>query len=98
MPHLLSLIREDVATVLERDPAAKSRLEVYLCYSGLHAVWFYRVNHWLWNHGFFLLARWLSQTARFLTGIEIHPGAKIGAPVFHRSRHGRGDWRDCHCR
>jgi serine acetyltransferase len=64
MPHLVSLIREDVATVLERDPAAKSRLEVYLCYSGLHAVWFYRMNHWLWNHNFFLLARWLSQVAR----------------------------------
>jgi serine O-acetyltransferase len=82
MPHLLSLIREDVATVLERDPAAKSRLEVYLCYSGLHAVWFYRMNHWLWNHGFFLLARWLSQVARLLTGIEIHPGAKIGRRLF----------------
>src|SRR5450755_3904658 len=82
MPHLLSLIREDVATVLERDPAAKSRLEVYLCYSGLHAVWFYRMNHWLWNHGFFLLARWLSQVARLLTAIEIHPGAKIGRRLF----------------
>ena len=82
MPHLLSLIREDVATVLERDPAAKSWLEVYLCYSGLHAVWFYRMNHWLWNHGFFLLARWLSQVARFLTGIEIHPGARIGRRFF----------------
>ncbi len=82
MPHLLSLIREDVATVLERDPAAKSRLEVYLCYSGLHAIWFYRMNHWLWNHGFRLLARWLSQTARFLTGIEIHPGAQIGRRFF----------------
>jgi len=68
--------------VLERDPAAKSRLEVYLCYSGLHAVWFYRVNHWLWNHGFFLLARWLSQVARFLTAIEIHPGAKIARRLF----------------
>jgi len=82
MPHLLSLIREDVSTVLERDPAAKSRLEVYLCYSGLHAVWFYRMNHWLWNHGFLLLARWLSQTARFLTGTEIHPGAQIGHRLF----------------
>src|SRR5271166_1361261 len=82
MPHLLSLIREDVATVLERDPAAKSRLEVYLCYSGLHAMWFYRTNHWLWNHGFFLLARWLSQVARWLTGIEIHPGAQIGRRFF----------------
>jgi len=78
MPHLLSLIREDVANVVEHDPAAKSRLEVFLCYSGLHAVWFYRMNHWLWNHGLFLLARILSQVARFLTGIEIHPAAKIG--------------------
>jgi len=82
MPHFAALIREDVATVLERDPAARSRLEVFLCYSGLHAVWFYRMNHWLWNHGFLLLARWLSQVARFLTGIEIHPGAKIGRRLF----------------
>jgi serine O-acetyltransferase len=82
MPRLLSLIREDVATVLERDPAAKSRLEVYLCYAGLHAVWFYRMNHWLWNRNFFLLARWLSQVARLLTAIEIHPGAKIGRRLF----------------
>src|ERR1051325_7281648 len=82
MPHLLSLIREDVATVLDRDPAAKSRLEIFLCYSGLHAVWFYRINHWLWNHRLFLLGRWLSQVARFLTGIEIHPGAKIGRRFF----------------
>src|SRR5450755_3810395 len=82
MPHLLSLIREDVATVQERDPAAKSRLEIYLCYAGLHAVWFYRMNHWLWNHNFLLLARWLSQVARLLTGIEIHPGAQIGRRLF----------------
>lgn len=82
MPHLAALIREDVATVLERDPAAKSRTEVFLCYSGLHAVWFYRMNHWLWNHGFFLLGRFLSQVARFLTGIEIHPAAKIGRRLF----------------
>jgi len=82
MPHLLSLVREDVTTVLERDPAARSRLEVFLCYSGLHAVWFYRINHWLWNHRFFLLGRFLSQIARWLTGIEIHPGAKIGRRLF----------------
>ena len=82
MSHLTDLIREDVVTVLERDPAAKSRLEVFLCYSGLHAVWFYRINHWLWNHNFFLLGRWLSQVARFLTGIEIHPGAEIGRRLF----------------
>jgi serine O-acetyltransferase len=82
MPHLLSLIREDVANVMESDPAAKSRVEVILCYAGLHAVWFYRVNHWLWNHSLGLAARWLSQVARFLTGIEIHPGAKIGRRLF----------------
>src|SRR5712671_8027804 len=82
MPHLLSLIREDMANVLEHDPAARSRLEVLLCYSGLHVMWFYRMNHWLWNHGLFLLARWLSQVARLLTGIEIHPAAKIGRRLF----------------
>jgi serine O-acetyltransferase len=82
MPHLLALIREDVANVMEHDPAAKSRLEVFLCYAGLHAVWFYRMNHWLWNHGVFLAARWLSQVARLLTGVEIHPGAKIGRRLF----------------
>src|ERR1700751_4488218 len=82
MPHLLSLIREDVTNVMDHDPAAKSRLEVFFCYAGLHAVWFYRMNHWLWDHGLFLVARWLSQVARLLTGIEIHPGAKIGRRLF----------------
>lgn len=76
------MIREDLATVLERDPAAKSRLEVLLCYSGLHALWLYRINYWLWNCHFLLLARWLSQVGRLLTGIEIHPGAKIGKRLF----------------
>ncbi len=88
MPHMLSLIREDVANVMEHDPAAKSRLEVYLCYAGLHAVWFYRINHWLWNHGAFLLGRMLSQAARFLNGIEIHPGAEIGRRLFIDHGHG----------
>lgn len=82
MPHLLASIREDVATVMEHDPAAKSRMEVFLLYSGLHAVWFYRINHWLWNHGWLFVARWFSEIARFLTGIEIHPGAKIGRRLF----------------
>ncbi|HEY3971743.1 MAG TPA: serine O-acetyltransferase EpsC [Candidatus Sulfotelmatobacter sp.] len=82
MPQLFSLIREDVANVAEHDPAAKSRLEVFLCYAGLHAVWFYRLNHWMWNHGLLLLARMSSQFARFLTGIEIHPGAEIGRRLF----------------
>jgi serine O-acetyltransferase len=88
MPDPLSLIREDVANVLEHDPAARSRLEIYLCYSGLHALWFYRCNHYLWSHNFFLLARWLSQVARFLTGIEIHPGAQIGRRFFIDHGHG----------
>jgi serine O-acetyltransferase len=82
MPSLLTLIREDIHTVMEHDPAAKSRLEVFLCYAGLHAVWFYRVNHWLWDHRFLLLARWLSQVGRLLTGIEIHPAAKVGRRLF----------------
>jgi serine O-acetyltransferase len=82
MPHLISLIREDVTNVMDHDPAAKSRREVLLCYAGLHAVWFYRMNHWLWNHGLFLLARWLSEVARWLTGIEIHPGARLGRRLF----------------
>lgn len=75
-------LREDVASVFERDPAAKSVLEVLLCYSGLHALWFHRFNHWLWTHHLRLLARWLSQVGRLLTGIEIHPGAQIGRRLF----------------
>jgi serine O-acetyltransferase len=82
MPGLLALIREDVNTVVELDPAARSRLEVLLCYAGLHAVWSYRITHWFWSHGFFLIGRWLSQVVRFGTGIEIHPGAEIGRRLF----------------
>jgi serine O-acetyltransferase len=75
-------MREDVASVLENDPAARSKLEVVLCYAGLHAVWFHRVNHWLWNRDLQLLARWMSQLARLMTGIEIHPAAQIGRRLF----------------
>jgi serine O-acetyltransferase len=82
MEHLLSYIREDLAAVLENDPAARSRFEVFLLYSGLHAIWFQRITHWLWNHKFLFLARLLSQFARWLTGIEIHPGAQIGRRLF----------------
>jgi len=74
--------RDDIAWILQNDPAAKSAFEVVLCYSGLHALWFYRANNWLWRHGMRVLARWLSQVARLLTGIEIHPGAKIGKRLF----------------
>jgi serine O-acetyltransferase len=82
MPSLFETVREDIAAVFDRDPAAKSTLEILLCYSGLHAIWMHRINHWLWNHSLHLLARWLSQVARFLTGIEIHPGAQIGRRFF----------------
>jgi serine O-acetyltransferase len=75
-------MRDDISWVLENDPAAKSALEVALCYSGVHAVWFYRVDHWFWIHGMRLFARWLSQVARLFTGIEIHPAAKIGRRLF----------------
>jgi serine O-acetyltransferase len=79
---MLSAIRRDVRSVLERDPAARTSLEVLLCYPGLHAVWSHRVAHWLWRHGLKLLARAISQVARDLTGIEIHPGARVGPGFF----------------
>ena len=75
-------VREDIASVFERDPAAKSWLEVVTCYPGLHALWCHRINHWLWKHGLRTLARFLSQITRFLFGIEIHPGAQIGHRLF----------------
>jgi serine O-acetyltransferase len=79
---LFRTIREDIGTAFAKDPAARSRLEVILCYSGLHAVWAHRVSHFLWNHHMKLCARFLSSIARFFTGIEIHPGAKIGRRFF----------------
>src|ERR1700739_3911100 len=79
---LLKSVREDIASVFDRDPAARSGLEVLLCYPGLHAVWAHRVNHWLWRHDLRLLARFLSQISRLMTGIEIHPGAQIGRRFF----------------
>lgn len=75
-------IRNDVRSVLERDPAARNALEVLLCYPGLHAIWAHRVSRRLWQSGFKLLARWVSQITRSLTGIEIHPGAVIGNNFF----------------
>lgn len=78
----LKSVREDIRAVLESDPAATSTLGVMLCYPGLHAVWFHHLTHWLWQRNLRLLARYLSQVARFFTGIEIHPGAQIGRRVF----------------
>jgi len=74
--------REDVAAVFESDPAARSYFEVLICYPGLQAVWAHRLSHWLWRHGLRFLARFVSQLARFFTGIEIHPGAEIGRRLF----------------
>lgn len=72
-------LREDIAAYRERDPAAKSGLEIFLCYPGLHATMYHSVSHWLWQNGFHLTARMVSQFGRFVTGIEIHPGAEIGS-------------------
>jgi len=80
--NYVAMIRRDITSVLERDPAARSRLEVFLAYSGLHAVWMHRIAHWLWRQGAKLPARLLSQLTRNLTGIEIHPGAVIGPGLF----------------
>ena len=75
-------LREDIATVMEKDPAARSVLEVVLCYPGVHALFIHRIAHRCWRAGFTLAGRWLSHLARFLTGIEIHPGATIGRRLF----------------
>ena len=75
-------LREDIDSFIARDPAARSRLEVALLYPGFHAILAYRLSHWLWGHDLRFLGRFVSQTARFLTGIEIHPGATIGKRFF----------------
>jgi serine O-acetyltransferase len=75
-------MRRDVRTVLERDPAAHSALEVVLCYPGVHAIWVHRVAHRLWGAGWTTAARFLSHVSRFATGIEIHPAARLGPGLF----------------
>jgi serine O-acetyltransferase len=75
-------LREDIQTVFAKDPAARSTLDVIFCYPGLHALWFHRVAHFLWQHRLQFLARLLAHISRFLTGIEIHPGARIGKRFF----------------
>lgn len=79
---MLDRIKADVQAVKERDPAATTTLSVLLNYPGIHALWFHRVNHWLWGKRHRGLARFISQIARFLTGIEIHPAARIGERFF----------------
>jgi serine O-acetyltransferase len=78
----IRMMKEDIQSVYDRDPAARSTLEIVLSYPGLHAIWGYRIANWLWRHRIKLLARWLSHAFRFLTGIEIHPGATIGRKFF----------------
>jgi serine O-acetyltransferase len=79
---LFKTLREDIRTVFAEDPAARNILEVVFLYPGLHALWFHRLAHWLWEHRLRFFARSLSHYARFLTGVEIHPGAKIGRRFF----------------
>jgi serine O-acetyltransferase len=75
-------LRADIACIRERDPAARTSWEVLTCYPGLHALYTHRLAHWCWHHGLKWLGRWTSHLGRWLTGIEIHPGAKIGSCVF----------------
>jgi serine O-acetyltransferase len=79
---MFSRLRSDIQCILDRDPAARTAWEVLTCYPGLHAVILHRRAHWCWQHKFKWLGRFISHITRFLTGIEIHPGAKIGDRVF----------------
>lgn len=79
---MFSRLRSDIQCILDRDPAARSKWEVLTCYPGLHAIVLHRASHWLWQRELRWLARFLSQFARWMTGIEIHPGAVIGQGVF----------------
>ena len=80
--NLFKYLNEDLSTALRRDPAARNKLEVFLTYPGVHAIWNYRISHWLWRNNFKLIARVFSNRARRRTGIEIHPGAQIGKRFF----------------
>jgi serine O-acetyltransferase len=75
---LFKRFNEDIDAFISRDPAARSRVEIVLCYPGLHAIYIHRLSHWLWRRKFYLLARFIGHIGRLLTGIEIHPGASIG--------------------
>jgi serine O-acetyltransferase len=79
---LLKNLREEIDATLARDPAARSRLEVVLCYPGFQALLYHRLAHWLWQRGWLLAGRFVSHVGRVMTGIEIHPGARIGRRVF----------------
>jgi len=80
--EMFGLLREDIRTVFARDPAARNMLEVLFCYPGLHALWFHRLAHFLWRHRLRFFGRLLSHFNRFITGVEVHPGASIGRRFF----------------
>jgi serine O-acetyltransferase len=79
---MFDALRRDIRTVFERDPASRSRLEALVCYPGVHALMFHRIGHRLWRRGWFVSARFVSHVSRFLTGIEIHPAARLGPGLF----------------
>lgn len=81
-PGIRARMREDVQAAFDHDPAARTALEVVLTYSGVHAIWLHRLAHWLWTHDLKLLGRVVSALGRWLTGVEIHPGAKLGRRLF----------------
>ena len=78
---MLAALRRDVRAAMDRDPAARSTLEVIICYPGVHASGGHRVSHWLWHRGARLPARALAELTRMLTGVDIHPGAALSAPA-----------------
>jgi serine O-acetyltransferase len=80
--NIFKTLKEEINAVFERDPAARSTLEIIFCYPGFHAIIFYRISHWFWEKKFYFLGRFISHLGRFFTGIEIHPGAKIGKNFF----------------
>lgn len=82
MRNLLKELYEDAKNIQKKDPAARNILEVIILYQGFHVLVFYRIAHFFYNHKLFFIARLISQLARFITGIEIHPGAKIGRRLF----------------
>ena len=82
MPFMFRQLREDVASVIARDPAARSTWEVLTCYPGMHAIWIHRLAHWCWTHSLPWFGRFISHLSRWLTGIEIHPAVKVGRRVF----------------
>ena len=79
---MFNKLRSDIECIRERDPAARSTLEILFSYPGLHAIWIHKLAHWFWTHDLLWLGRFTSHVGRFLTGIEIHPGARIGSCVF----------------